>query len=139
AQAAGALLGAPYVNGVALLSLSDYLQPWSAVLRALEGAALSGLTVALYNPVKRDLEEKLREVRRVFSAQGYETAYLVRDAGRDAPSVQKMPLAELDADRLDMRTLILLPGSSVEEFAGLLLDRRGYRRETDKHKEESAQ
>ncbi len=139
AQAAGALLGAPYVNGVALLSLSDYLQPWSAVLRALEGAALSGLTVALYNPVKRDLEEKLREVRRVFSGQGYETGYLVRDAGRDAPSVRKLPLAELCGDSLDMRTLILLPGNSVEEFAGLLLDRRGYRREADAQKEETAQ
>jgi len=139
AQAAGALLGAPYVNGVALLSLSDYLQPWSAVLRALEGAALSGLTVALYNPVKRDLEEKLGEVRRVFSGQGYETAYLVRDAGRDAPSVRKLPLAELGGDSLDMRTLILLPGNSVEEITGLLLDRRGYRREADAQKEETAQ
>jgi cobalt-precorrin 5A hydrolase/precorrin-3B C17-methyltransferase len=132
-QAAGILLGAPYVNGIVQISLSDYLQPWSAVLRAMEGAALSGLTVALYNPVKRDLDGKIGEVRRIFSAQGYSAAHLVRDAGRAAPSVRRIPLDELSAEHLDMRTLILLPGSSVEDVNGMLLDRRGYRRERAGH------
>ncbi len=61
---------APYVNGLVLLSLSDYLQPWENVRQALEGAARSGLTAALYNPVKRDLEKKLAAVRRSSAPQG---------------------------------------------------------------------
>ena len=128
-QGAAVLLGAPYVNGVVLLSLSDYLQPWSAVTRALEGAALSGLTVALYNPVSRDLDVKLEAVRRIFTAQGYERAYLVRDAAREGQSAEGFSLSELYPDRVDMRTLILLPAASVDEVEGLLLDRRGYGRE----------
>ncbi len=121
AQAAGIMVGAPYVNGLVLLSLSDYLQPWENVRRALEGAALSGLTAALYNPVKRGLGEKLAEVRRIFSSRGYTEACLVRDAGRPGASVLRLPLSELDAGRVDMRTLILLPGSSVEQEGNVLL------------------
>jgi len=129
AQAAGIMVGAPYANGFVLLSLSDYLQPWENVRRALEGAALSGLTAALYNPVKRGLGEKLAEVRMIFSSRGYAEACLVRDAGRPDASVMRLPLSELDAGSVDMRTLILLPGSSVERTGDVLLDRRGYKSE----------
>ncbi len=55
--------------------------------------------------------------------------------GRDAPSVKSLPLDELSAEHLDMRTLILLPGSAVEDVDGLLLDRRGYRRERTEQEE----
>ncbi|WP_367340457.1 cobalamin biosynthesis protein [Aminivibrio sp.] len=129
AQAAGLMTGAPYVNGLVLLSLSDYLQPWENVRQALEGAARSGLTAALYNPVKRDLEEKLAAVRQIFGAAGYGEVHLVRDAGRPGASVRRLPLEDLSADGVDMRTLLLLPGSSVERVGDLLLDRRGYRAE----------
>jgi cobalt-precorrin 5A hydrolase/precorrin-3B C17-methyltransferase len=128
-QATSQLLGAPYVNGVVLLSLSDYLQPWSAVERALEGAAASGLTVAVYNPVRREIDDKLAAVRRIFARHGYSRAYLVRDAGRPGQSACRLALSDLVPDRVDMRTLILLPGASAEESCGLLLDRRGYGRE----------
>lgn len=131
AQAAGTLLGAPYVNGFILLSLSDYLQPWSNVKQSMEGAAWSGLTVALYNPVKRDLDEKLREVRNIFSLRGYTEVYLVRDAGRPGESVHSLPLEELSEEFVDMRTILLLPGVSVERVGTLLLDRRGYRAEKE--------
>ncbi|MBL3540469.1 cobalamin biosynthesis protein [Aminivibrio sp.] len=129
AQAAGLMTGAPYVNGLALLSLSDYLQPWENVRQALEGAARSGLTIALYNPVKRELDEKLAAVREIFGAAGYSEVHLVRDAGRPGASVRRLPLESLSADGVDMRTLLLLPGSSVERVGDLLLDRRGYRAE----------
>ena len=126
AQAAGAILGAPYTNGLVLVSLSDYLQPWPAVRRALRGAAASGMTTALYNPVKRGLDDKLREVRNLFSENGYELACLVRNASRVDASVRTLPIGQLRADLLDMRTLVLLPGASVLREGDLFLDRRGY-------------
>ncbi len=133
AQAAGALLGAPYANGLILLSLSDYLRPWPSIRRALEGAARSGLTAALYNPVRRGLDEKLREVRDVFSSSGYTLACLVRNAGRPDASVRTVPLERLEAGLLDMRTLVLLPGEAVDREGDLFLDRRGYRTERERH------
>lgn len=124
AQRAGTLLGAPYTNGLCLLSLSDYLQPWSSVERALEAAAAGGLTTVLYNPVRRDLGTKLAAVRRAFRRRP--TALLCRDVDRPDQTVEALPLEALTEDRVDMRTLVVLPGEGVEPWKGLWLDRRGY-------------
>lgn len=137
AQAAGAAVGAPYVNGLALLSLSDYLQPWPDVVAAMEGAEASGLTVALYNPVKRGLDGKLSEVRRIF---GGRSVLLVRDVGRHEESVREISAAELNEDAVDMRTLILFPSPKTRaiqrrgregggEGEKIWLEARGYRAE----------
>jgi cobalt-precorrin 5A hydrolase/precorrin-3B C17-methyltransferase len=129
AQAAGRTLGAPYSNGLVLLSLSDYLQPWDAVVRAMEGAEASGLAVAIYNPVRRDLADKLAEVRRIFSKR---RLLLVRDAGREDESVRELPVAELGPDSTDMRTLLFLLSPAARESLGgpsgakLWLEARGY-------------
>ncbi|MDR3254977.1 MAG: precorrin-6A reductase [Synergistaceae bacterium] len=129
-QAAGRILGAPYSNGLALLSLSDYLQPWDAVARAMEGAAQSGLAVAIYNPVKRGLAEKLAEVRKIFYDR---RLLLVRDAGRVDESVRELPISDLNEDSIDMRTLLFFLSPTTREFftsaalgRKLWIEARGY-------------
>jgi cobalt-precorrin 5A hydrolase/precorrin-3B C17-methyltransferase len=129
AQAAGRVVGAPYSNGIALLSLSDYLQPWDAVVQAMEGAENSGLAVAIYNPVKRGLQEKLSEVRRIF---GRRRLLIVRDAGRSDESVRELPVALLDENAIDMRSLMLFLSSTARAFPigpggkKVWLEARGY-------------
>ena len=132
AQAAGAAVGAPYSNGLALLSLSDYLQPWEDVVRALEGAYASGITVALYNPVRRGITEKLAEVRRIFCDR---RMLLIRDAGRADEHVREIATADLVEDNIDMRTLILCLSPKVRPIerlstqSGLWFEPRGYESE----------
>ncbi|PIE54074.1 MAG: hypothetical protein CSA35_07875 [Dethiosulfovibrio peptidovorans] len=126
AQVAGATLGAPYANGLILLSLSDYLQPWKAIERALDGAVSTGLTVALYNPVRRALEAKLNRVKKAYEGREGQTVWLIRDAGRPDESIVSMDLKDLSAEAVDMRTLILLPGTDTMYRNGLLVDTRGY-------------
>lgn len=128
AQLAGAMVGAPYTNGLICLSLSDYLQSWDDVVTALEAAARSGMTTALYNPVRRDLDLKLAKVRECFGSSE-RRILLVRDAGRPGAEVREISLGELYPDVIDMRTLILFPGKGVSSENGLWLDRRGYRSE----------
>lgn len=129
AQVAGSRLGAPYTNGLVLISLSDYLQPWPSIEKALEGAAMGGLTVALYNPVKRDIEEKLSAVKRIFGNRQVEKIYIARQAGREDESYRAIDLSDLSPSEIDMRSLILIPGKNVEEIDGLLVDKRGYKSE----------
>lgn len=124
AQVAGVALGAPYSNGLVCLSLSDYLQPWEEVLKALRGAAASGLATALYNPVRRDLAIKLTAVREVF--RHVPEAVLVRHAGRKEEDVRVVPLEALSCDVVDMGTLIFLPGTASYRRGPWWLDRRGY-------------
>jgi cobalt-precorrin 5A hydrolase/precorrin-3B C17-methyltransferase len=130
AQAAGALAGAPYSNGLALVSLSDYLRPWSDVVRSLEGARESGLAVAVYNPVSRGLSEKLGELRGIFPDR---RALLVRDAGRSGETCREISMEELQCDSVDMRTVIfILSPNAREKYIGtkkLWLETRGYESE----------
>lgn len=131
AQAAGVAVGAPYSNGLVLLSLSDYLQPWDDVVQAMKGARDSGLTVALYNPVRRDLSRKLEEVRRIFAGRRVLAA---RDAGRDGGTIREIPISELDEDAVDMRTLLLVLSPKANELFApggrkMWLEARGYESE----------
>jgi cobalt-precorrin 5A hydrolase/precorrin-3B C17-methyltransferase len=129
-QAAGAAMGAPYSNGFAVVSMSDYLQPWRDVLRALEGACESGLAVAIYNPVSKGLPEKLEEVRRIFASR---RAVIVRDAGRQGETLAEMPVADITPEKLDMRSFIfvLSPNAVERDFGGkkIWLETRGYESE----------
>ena len=127
AQAAGTAIGAPYSNGLVMLSLSDYLQPWSDVMLAMEGARESGLSVAIYNPVRKGLTEKLDEVRRIFDER---QAVIIRDAGRPEESMIQKPAREIVPDDLDMRTIIfILSPKAREKFIGgkkVWIEARGY-------------
>jgi cobalt-precorrin 5A hydrolase/precorrin-3B C17-methyltransferase len=105
AQAVGAVIGAPYSNGLALLSLSDYLQPWEDVVLAMEGARDSGLAVAIYNPVMRGLDEKLDQVRKIF---GGRRAILARDVGRPDESLREKLVSDIATEDIDMRTIIFV-------------------------------
>jgi cobalt-precorrin 5A hydrolase/precorrin-3B C17-methyltransferase len=129
-QAAGAAMGAPYSNGFAVVSISDYLQPWCDVVRALEGAYESGLAVAIYNPVSRGLPEKLEEVRRIFASR---RAVIVRDAGRQGETLAEMPVAEITPEHVDMRSIIfILSPNATERDLGskkIWLEARGYQSE----------
>lgn len=132
AQVAGASAGAPYSNGLVMLSLSDYLQPWESIRKALTGAAATGLTVALYNPVRRELNFKLAQVKEAYSEKEEQTAWLMRDVGRPGATCRIMKLGDLSSSDLDMRTLILLPGEGTVTRDGLLVDTRGYDAERKK-------
>ena len=50
ASAAAALLGAPLSNDFAVVSLSDLLVPWPEIEKRLEGLAMMGIAVVIYNP-----------------------------------------------------------------------------------------
>jgi cobalt-precorrin 5A hydrolase/precorrin-3B C17-methyltransferase len=135
AQAVGAAVGAPYSNGLALVSISDYLQPWDDVLLALEGARDSGLAVAVYNPVQKGLAEKLEDFRRIFDGR---RALVVRDAGRSDESMVEKPVGDIMPEDLDMRTIIfvLSPKTREREIGGrkIWVEARGYESETAPHR-----
>jgi cobalt-precorrin 5A hydrolase/precorrin-3B C17-methyltransferase len=132
AQAVGKIVGAPYSNGLVLVSMSDYLQPWSAVVQAMEGAEASNLTVAVYNPVSRNLAEKLTAVRAIFSRR---RLILARDAGRPEELIAELPVEKLDENSVDMRTLLLFLSPAARDFSAgsgqkkLWIETRGYKAE----------
>lgn len=114
ALAAGALLGAPFADDFAVLSLSDLHVAWEVVERRLTAVAGAGLALALYNPRSRARTGQLDRVLELLrDARAPETPVaLVHDAARPAEAIEPATLAALDPERVTMRTLLVVAGES---------------------------
>jgi precorrin-3B C17-methyltransferase len=127
ALAAGALLGAPLADDFAALSLSDLHLDWDAVEARLRAVAGAGLALALYNPRSKGrpwqldrVVDVLRELR-----PAHTPVALVHDAARAGQAVELTTLAELEAERVSMRTLLVVAGHSGRIAGGWLVAERG--------------
>jgi precorrin-3B C17-methyltransferase len=127
ALAAGALLGAPFGDDFAALSLSDLNVGWEVVERRLVAVAAAGLALALYNPRSRtrtwQLErvfELLREHRDADTAVA-----VVTDAARPGQRVERATLATLVPETVSMRSLLVVAGDSGRAVGPWLVAERG--------------
>ncbi len=120
ANAAAARVGAPLGHDYAVLSLSDRLKPWEVIAGRLRAAAAADLVLALYNPGSRSRTWQVGKAREVLlEHRAPDTPVVVaRDVGGDGERVRTVPLAELDPDQVDMRTLLLVGSSQTRTFTG---------------------
>ena len=121
--AAAARVGAPLGADFACISLSDNLKPWALIEKRLTLAAQAGLVLALYNPASRARPDR---VARVFDllrgVRSAETPVIFATAvGRPDERIDVARLGAAQADRADMRTLIIVgtEGTRIIERPGL--------------------
>ncbi|MBI5870295.1 MAG: precorrin-3B C(17)-methyltransferase [Actinobacteria bacterium] len=138
AQIAAARLGAPLMNDYITLSLSDLLTPREEVLRRARLAAESDLVVCLYNPTSKKRQPLYEQVCGIIAeARDPDTpAGWVRAAGSPEESSGIVPLSELPAQKIDMRTIIILGNSRTFVRNGRMLTGRGYERKKGKSRGE---
>ncbi|KPM54528.1 precorrin-2 C20-methyltransferase [Frankia sp. R43] len=119
ANAVAARAGAPLGHDYCVLSLSDQLKPWPLVLRRLRAAATADLVLALYNPGSQTRRAHIDEVRATLSqCRDADTPVVVGRAVGDAgESVEVIRLADLSADHVDMRTLLIIGSSRTRRDA----------------------
>ncbi|MFE9330603.1 precorrin-2 C(20)-methyltransferase [Streptomyces sp. NPDC006925] len=120
ANAAAARVGAPLGHDYAVLSLSDRLKPWEVIAGRLRAAAAADLVLALYNPGSRSRTWQVGKAREVLlEHRAPDTpVVLARDIGGDGERIRTVPLAELDPDQVDMRTLLIVGSSQTRTFGG---------------------
>lgn len=113
--AAAARAGAPLGHDFCAISLSDLLTPWPDIERRLQAAATGDFVVALYNPVSQRRRSQLPAARDILLQQRPATTpvVLARNLGRDGETIRVITLAELDADQVDMLTLVLIGSSQT--------------------------
>ncbi|MDT3446252.1 precorrin-3B C(17)-methyltransferase [Pseudofrankia sp. BMG5.37] len=113
ANAVAARVGAPLGHDYCVVSLSDQLKPWSLVLRRLRAAAAADLVLALYNPGSKTRRDHIDEVRAcLLEHRDPGTPVVVgRAVGGAGERVEVIRLADLCADDVNMRTLLIV-GSS---------------------------
>ncbi|MBE7638140.1 precorrin-3B C(17)-methyltransferase [Sneathiella sp. P13V-1] len=112
-QAAAARAGAPLGHDFCTISLSDLLTPWEAIEKRLKAAAQGDFVVAFYNPVSIKRRTQLHAAKAILSEHRPDDTPVIvaRNLGRETENVQIMPLKELDPEKVDMLTLVMV-GSS---------------------------
>ena len=114
-QAVAAKAGAPIGADFAVVSLSDRLKPWSVIERRLHAIGEADLVLAVYNPASRSRVTQVAELQKILlEHRSPDTVVIVgRDVGRSEESLTVTTLAELDADSIDMKCLLLVGASST--------------------------
>ena len=135
ALACAALVGAPFLNDFAVVSLSDLLTPPERIRRRLRVLAEADFAAALYNPASHRrhdmLDFALAEFRRCGG--GGLPCALVRDAYRPGQKIMTFPLDEFPAAEVNMTTLVIIGNSQTGTVNGKLFCRRGYREVSDEN------
>jgi precorrin-2 C20-methyltransferase/precorrin-3B C17-methyltransferase len=114
-QAVAAKAGAPIGADFAVISLSDRLKPWSVVEKRLHAIAEADLVLAVYNPASRSRTTQVAELQKILlEHRSADTIVVVgRDVGRAEESLTATTLAELDANGIDMKCLLIIGASST--------------------------
>lgn len=113
--AAAARLGAPLGNDFCAINLSDNLKPWAVIEKRLKLAAEADFVIALYNPASKARPEQIeRAFALLRSVRAPETVVMLAQAvGRSDEALHVTRLADSDARRCDMRTLVLIGAAST--------------------------
>jgi precorrin-2 C20-methyltransferase / precorrin-3B C17-methyltransferase len=114
-HAVAAMAGAPLGADFAVISLSDRLKPWSVIEQRLRAIADADLILAIYNPASRSRPDQIKLAREILlEHRRAETVVVVgRDVGRAEESLTVTTLGDLDADSIDMKSLVLVGASST--------------------------
>jgi cobalt-precorrin 5A hydrolase / precorrin-3B C17-methyltransferase len=117
-QAAAAKIGAPLGHDFCTVSLSNLLTPWDVIEQRLKAAAEGDFVIALYNPVSMKRREQLGIARDILLTcrPAGTPVVLARNLGRDEEKVDVITLAELDAEQVDMLTVVLIGSSETRAF-----------------------
>ena len=114
-QAVAAKAGAPVGADFAVVSLSDRLKPWPVIEKRLHAIAEADLVLAVYNPASRSRTTQVADLQKLFlEHRSPDTVVVVgRDVGRAEESLTVTTLAELEADTVDMKCLLIVGASST--------------------------
>ncbi len=117
-QAAAARMGAPIGHDFCTVSLSDLLTPWEVIENRLDAAAAGDFIVALYNPVSKRRRTQLVAARDAMLRHrpAATPVILGRNLGRDGETLTVIRLDELEPDRVDMLTLVLIGNSQARHI-----------------------
>ena len=118
-QAAAARAGAPIGHDFCAVSLSDLLTPREVIENRLAAAARADFVIALYNPVSAARRETFdRALRILREHRAAETPVVVaRNLGRAGERVDVIPLGDIDPERIDMLTTLIVGSTATRTLA----------------------
>lgn len=128
AFSAAAELGAPIMHDFASISLSDLLTPWQVITKRIEKAAEADFVLAIYNPRSRGRKDYLeRAVGIIKKYRKKDTPVgIVRNSGRQERTITLTRLDEIDYEKVDMLSIVLIGNSNSFVKGNQIVTPRGY-------------
>lgn len=129
ASSAAAVLGAPLTHDFAVISLSNLLTPWEDIEKRLDFASKAGFIIVLYNPTSKKRADFLYKACEIILNNigndimcGY-----VKNIGRDGQTHKILTLKELQNEKVDMFTTVIIGNKTTKLVCDKLVTPRGYR------------
>lgn len=118
-QAAAAKSGALLGHDFCTISLSDLLTPMEAILERIKAAAEADFVIAFYNPVSQRRRHQLEMAKDILLQHrpAATPVVLARNLGREGERVTLTTLGELEIDKVDMLTVVLVGSSASRAIA----------------------
>ncbi|WP_423055323.1 precorrin-3B C(17)-methyltransferase [Zhaonella formicivorans] len=128
ANAGAAVLGAPLMHDLSIISLSDLLTPWELILKRLEAAAASDFVLVLYNPKSHKRVEQILKAQEIVMKyrSGDTPVGVVKNALRAGEEMWISDLQSFTALPIDMFTVVIIGNSQTKVQAGRMITPRGY-------------
>ena len=124
-----AVLGAPLIHDLCLISLSDLLTPWEKIEKRLLAAAEADFAVCLYNPSSKKRHDYLQKAcDLMLTYRSPDTVCgIVSQIARDGEAYRVMSLSKLRDTQVDMFTTVFIGNSQTKEIKGKMVTPRGYK------------
>jgi len=126
--AVAALLGAPLTHDFASISLSDYLIPWTEIIRRLELAAQGDFVLVIYNPKSKQRPHQLTEAMEsvLRYRPGSTPVGIVTNGYRQGEQITLTDLEHMLNFDIGMSTTVIIGNSTTFTFGNWMVTPRGY-------------
>ncbi len=138
--AAASVLGAPIVNDMCTVSLSDLLTPWEVIEKRLDAAASADFIMSLYNPKSRQRKSNFARAIEIIRKHKDDSVPVglvknaLRDENQDYIVTTLGEVMEYN-DWVDMSTTILITSNDSRiwdsPYGKRIITPRGYHRKYD--------
>ncbi len=123
-----AVLGAPLMHDMAVISLSDLLTPWEKIEKRLIMAARADFVICLYNPSSRKRADYLRRACEQIApyVEAKRVCGTVRNIARDGEAAEICTFEQLCEKQTDMFTTVYIGNSDTRVIGNKMVTPRGY-------------
>ncbi len=125
---AAAVLGAPIMHDFCHISLSDLMTPWEVIEKRLRLAAQADFVICLYNPRSKGRSEHIAKAFEIMSEfkMGSVPVGIVKDVGREKQEKFICTFDNMDFERVDMTTMVIIGNKATYIHDDLMITPRGY-------------
>lgn len=128
AFSAASELGSPIMHDFASISLSDLMTPWEVIENRVEKAAEGDFVITIYNPRSKGRKDHLEKaVNIILKHQSGQTPVgIVKDSGRPQTEIILTTLDNIDYEKVDMLSIVIVGNSNTYIKGGQMITPRGY-------------